>query len=118
MLQKAEKFGGAIELSCEQVVIEAALFQCPGPNCEIDIVNNGNVPLYGVDVKQRNTGQVLVHDIQGSTVGVGESIRVTPNFQLNSGDVLNVVPIILGEISSGRVAHTCDDQFGYAITVP
>ncbi len=125
--EKAEKFGGAIEQSCDNVEMEAGLFNCPFGSCDLDVINRGNVPIYGLDVKVRSTGEVLVHHIESSTVGVGESISISLTNQpdpvnLEIGDELNIVPILLGELSSSpssanRVAHTCDDQFGYAITV-
>ena len=110
--EKAQKDGSAVELSCEFIDLEVGLF-----GDELEVINRGNVPIYGLEVKQRNTGEVLVHELPGTTIKIGESLRVSLGFMPGAGDELNVVPIILGETESGKVAHTCEDQFGFAFTV-
>jgi flagellin-like protein len=113
--EKIEKFGSAAELSCDNIAMEAVIYES-----DVDIINRGNVPIYGVVIKIVGKGEVLVRDVPGSTIGLGESFSVTiASLFLPAGTTeLNVVPIILGESDSGKVAYTCPDQFGYPVSYP
>jgi flagellin-like protein len=110
--EKAEKDGSAVEFSCELIDLKIGIF-----GDQLEIINRGNVPIYGIDVKLRGTGEVIVNELPGKTVGIGNSLSIDLGFTPSSGDEFNVVPIILGETETGKVAHTCDDQFGYAFTI-
>jgi flagellin-like protein len=118
--EQAVKNDRVVGESCRDIDFDADLFNCPG-TCNLDIVNRGNIPLYGFDVKIRSTGEVLVHEISTTTIGIGGSTSLalgnTYGITINQGDELNIVPIILGETDSGKVAHTCSDDQGFALRV-
>ena len=121
--EKAEKFGRAVELSCDEVNFEAGIFLSPAP-CDdytLDIVNRGDVPIYGFEVKDfTNPGTVKLSTVvEQGTITIGK----TATFCLTQANVqpeeqLLVVPKILGETDTGKVAHTCTDNFGYLVGVP
>jgi len=123
--EKAQKFGRAVELSCDDVNIEAGVFfiaegagEC-GPGFSLDIVNRGDVPLYGIEVKDlSDPGTVIVKRTYTGTVTIGQSDSICLSDEdIELGDQLLLVPVILGESDSGKVAHTCTDNFGHAVTV-
>lgn len=115
--ESVEKNGRAVELSCENVNFQAEDFACPGSTCVIDVVNRGNIPIYGFDVKIRKTGETLVENRPGRTVGLGGSISIDIGNDVDLGNEVNVVPMILGETDGGKVVHTCEDRFGYALVI-
>lgn len=113
--EKVQKFDRAIDLACDDVNFEAGIAVGNTGNYELDVINRGNVPLYGFDVKILGKGQVLVNEILDSTVTIGDGATISlENTDVAGGDDLLVVPIILGESEKGKVAHTCPDQFGFA----
>jgi flagellin-like protein len=110
--EKAQKFGRAIELSCEDINFEAGVF-C-GAGCDLDIVNRGDIPLYGFEIKELATGSLIVKETVTGTVTLGDSTSITlpSNVAEYSGKSYLVVPVILGETDSGKVAFTCPDTVG------
>ena len=115
--EKAEKFGRAVELSCEDVNFESGVF-CESSSCVLEIVNRGDVPLYGFEVKELGTGSLIVRETTTGTVSIGDSVRIDLQENFESGKELLVVPVILGEAGSGKAAHTCSDNFGFGTFVP
>jgi len=120
--ERAQKFNRAIELSCDDVNFEAGVFdRNPDPLIEdyvLDIVNRGNVPIYGFEVKDfTNPGTVLKKTTLQGTIVIGQSGEIDLGEDVTSGDKLLIVPKILGETDAGTVAHLCTDNFGYALTV-
>lgn len=119
--EKAEKFGRAVELSCEDVNFDTGVFQdesnCGAGGFALDIVNRGDIPLYGFEIKDlSNPGVVFVKQSLTSTITVGQSTSICLS-DVETGDELLVVPTILGETDSGNVAYTCPDHLGFTTTV-
>ena len=117
--ERAQKFGRAVELSCQDVNFEPGIFLSEGdqPAHYLDIINRGDVPLYGFEVKELGTGTLIVKNVLTETVTVGNSVSISLGEVLPSGTELIIVPIILGESDSGRVPHTCPDQLGFRVGV-
>jgi flagellin-like protein len=116
--EKIVKDGRAVELSCGDINFEAGVFNS-GTTKELDVINRGNIPLYGVDVKVISTGETSVTRWD-RTIGIGDSESKTFSalgISASDGDKLNVVPVILGESGTGKVVHVCDDQYGYFVEV-
>ena len=123
--EKAQKFDRAIELSCDDVNFEAGVFY--EPNLEppppgqyfLDIVNRGDVPIYGLVIKDfTDPGTVIKKTtLQQGTITIGQTESI-PLDEVSPEDQLLVVPMILGETEAAKVAHTCTDNFGYAVFVP
>ncbi len=117
--EKTQKFKHAIELECENVDFTADYNNADGE--VVGVVNQGNVPMYGVVVKEIGIGSVNVVNVKepfGNSLSVGESKEITLNSAPGSNtEALLIVPILLGESSSQRKTHTCDDAFGYVIPI-
>lgn len=104
--EKVVKFSEPIEFSCGDIVFDAEAVASEG---KVYVVNRGNVPLYGIEVRKKGFGSVEnvgVFDSQSITVGDTGSIDVP---SLTSGDTLIVVPIVLGESGDVKKSYVCGD---------
>jgi flagellin-like protein len=115
--EKAQKEGRAVEFSCSETNFDAGVF-CDGV-CNLEIVNNGNIPLYGFEIKEFGTGSVIVQEIITQyTITIGDSAKRPLNVDFDDDESLLIVPIILGQTNDGvKIAHTCTDEVGVAVTV-
>jgi len=119
--ERAQKFGSAIELSCDKTNFEVGLpsVACDGGSQRLDILNKGNIPLYGFIIKEKGKAEVKIKTtVEKETITIGSSGTFCLESSLASGLEVLVVPMILGETESGKVAHTCGDQYGVAAMVP
>ena len=107
--ESAQKSDRAVDMSCDDINFEA------GYNAgKIDVVNRGNVPIYGFNVKARGAATILVTNIQEQTLAQGASNSF--DYTREADTELHVIPMILGETESGgKVVHTCDDSVGFPI---
>lgn len=114
--ERAQKSGRAVELSCPEISFTAGY---DGPdasgNKKVGVINRGNVPIYAFNVKEVGDGEVLVYKNLGSTITQGDTAQVEIPSHI-SGEIL-MVPVILGESSSGKVEFPCPDEFGYEVLV-
>lgn len=115
--EKTEKFGSAIELACSDINFEAELQDDGAGSKKLAIVNRGNVPIYGVDVKKAGEGSVknvmLFSEETGNppTLDIGE----TAELSLDSTDYadateLKILPVILGTTDEGTKTYTCKES--------
>lgn len=107
------KSGELIENSCGQIVFDA---EAVGGN--VIIVNKGNIPLYGAEIRKRGFGEVESIGVFGATISSGEtdSIDISGS-ELNADDEIVIVPVIIGESDSLKKAYTCDESYGISTTV-
>lgn len=113
--ERAQKFGSAVELSCPDVNVEAQIF-CD-TNCSLEAVNRGNVPIHGFEVKEVTSASVIVRETASGTIDSGDSTIIEVG-SFSSGDELLLIPILLGESDSGKVAFNCPDEHGIIAIVP
>jgi flagellin-like protein len=112
--EQTEKFDEPISNSCERVDFLAEAFLSDG---DIDIENKGNVPLYGVEVRKKDSGSILDAKRLEKSIGVGETGDVVIPAGIGGGDEIVVVPILLGEAGEFKKAYTCGESYGKEITV-
>jgi len=105
-----EKYG-RIELACADIKFRAEAFATsPGYAQTIDVVNDGNVPIYGVDIRRKDVGTIESVKKFDSTIGNGktQSINVSSSsFSVN--DELQLTPIIVGTAGETKKTYTCTD---------
>lgn len=115
--EQATKFDQPVEFSCGDVSFDIDVFDDGTAN----IVNRGNVPLYGVDIRQVGFGAVRsVETFEGVTISSGETATLdlgSGAAGLNLGDTAVAIPIILGESTGETKAYTCEDIYGITTTV-
>ncbi|MCA9485737.1 MAG: hypothetical protein KC506_02750 [Nanoarchaeota archaeon] len=119
--EQIEKGGQDVELVCDQVRFVAQAFDSTD---ELWIENTGGVALWGVEVRIKRTGEISgVYEIEG---GPGGANTINPGqtkpldfSDASEGDVLIVVPILLGKSVENRdsVPHICDIDYGVEIVV-
>ena len=115
--EKTTKFGSAIELACPDIKFNAEAFA--GEN-KLYIVNQGTVPLYGMEIRNKGLGSVTsVGKFDKNTINNGETDTISfDSGVLVSGDQLIIVPIIIGTQGTVKKAYTCDEATtGKTITV-
>ena len=109
--ERVEKFGEAIELSCDDISFSAEL-ESSG---KVNVNNLGNVPLYGIEVRKRGLG--VIKNIgagyfdSGLPKGAGKSVDVSLGNPA-VGEEFTIVPIVLGETDLYKKPYTCPESFG------
>ncbi|PIN93758.1 hypothetical protein COU54_01865 [Candidatus Pacearchaeota archaeon CG10_big_fil_rev_8_21_14_0_10_31_24] len=143
--EQNQKRGEPIENSCEAISFEVEAISEQGKST-IDIVNTGNIALFGIEVELRNEakgkienlGRFGVADLNldfeggelsevdiGNMILKGETRSVTVHpyetnplaRQLKEDEQLIVVPIILGEKKTERIDYTCSEKYGVETVV-
>jgi flagellin-like protein len=117
--EEIEKFGEPIKNSCDDISFEADAVINNG-NLDVDIVNRGNVPLYGIEVREKRIGTVKLTKISEQTLNIGEDgtfILDNSDGDFELGDNLIISPTILGETADFNKPYTCDEDFGVEVTV-
>ncbi len=109
--EKTQKFGEPVENSCGNVNFAAEV-----SGTDLDVVNKGNVPLYGVEIRGKDAGTVLDKGSFTKTINIGETSQITGVDFSGVNDVL-VVPMIVGESGEFKRAYTCDVKYAQEVTV-
>lgn len=112
-IQKQEQ---KIELICEKVnFVPEAIKSDTGLSSKIYIQNNGDVPLYGIEVRTKKfIGSVeTIGTFSEKYIYSGETGEVTVDLSsVDAGETLLVVPILLGETDEYKKAYVCDKDYG------
>ena len=109
-----EKFGEPVERACDLVRFEAEAIKNDG---KLFIVNEGNVPLHGVEIKKKGFGSVEGADSFEKTISNGETGEVNLPSALGTKDNIVIVPIILGQAKSYKKPFICPEDYGVEITI-
>ena len=112
------KEGEAIELVCDDVSFEAEAFGSEG---KLYLENKGSVPIHRVEIRELGLfGEVSVSEsFSGVQVSAGETKSVDLPTDIESGDEIIVVPILVGEVEGvvEKKSHVCDGNYGQRINV-
>ena len=125
--EKAEKdLGGgpiALENVCKEVKFDAdAKFETG--NLKVHVGNNGNVPIYGIEVKKK--GFASVSSVRAVNTrspnlaiasGEDEDLELSDVNNVEIGNDLVIVPIVLGESKKAKKAYVCEEQYGVEVKV-
>ena len=115
--EKIMKFDETIENSCKDVSFEVEAIAEVGEKV-INIVNRGDVPIYGIVVRKKGIGSVeeikTLQESDMTTIKSGETASVGLPEGIDAGDEIVAVPIILGKTAGGETtkSYTCDDNYG------
>ena len=104
----------AIEESCDDVI-----FRAEAIGGSLTIVNEGNIPIYSIEIKKKQTiGEIVeVEPLGNLGIATGESSQVSLPSGVASGDTIVVTPILLGETETHRKTFVCNENYGKEITV-
>ncbi|HOF44324.1 MAG TPA: hypothetical protein PLE51_03180 [Candidatus Pacearchaeota archaeon] len=106
------KFGNRnIQMVCEDVDFEASYT----PTTGLYITNFGNVPIFGMDVKEESAGSHTTIDLRenpdwpefGLITG---AIFSDPDFEAPGVQEMVLIPVLIGESDSGRKTYVCDER--------
>lgn len=114
--ERITKFGGTnIELVCEDVDFEATYI-----SGVLNIVNNGNVPIFGMKIKIFGEGSHTTEDLAGSWPASGLNQGGTFSDTIDFGDPEKIIliPVLRGKSDKGEENFICDEkQHGHEIII-
>lgn len=119
LAERTIKFGEPVERACDDVSFEAEVISVD----KLNVVNRGNVPLYGIDIYKLDNGRELIESVRcvsgEETLRSGENCEMqTSASVLNSGINILVVPVILGEKGNTDEPFSCPTGLGQEIEIP
>ena len=112
------KFGKNVQLVCGDVNFDVSY-----SSGTLNIVNNGNVPIYNANLK------IIKSDGSFTTRSVKDYLTDWPSKGLNQGQTfsgtvdttgankITVSPILIGTTSSGKKTFICEGQYGKEISI-
>ena len=118
--EKDEKFGEPVEDACKNVDFNAEVELSAS---KVKVNNIGNVPIYAVELRLKEDGKIKkVGSGEFNGVPVGghsSSVDITDAdlTDVDVGDDLIAVPIILGETDERTKPHTCDEKYGRPVEI-
>jgi flagellin-like protein len=103
-----------VEQSCEDVFFKAEAY---GGNLYVE--NTGTIPIYRVEMQlKRVFGDVTqIPAWSGTGIAQGETEDAPLPPEVESGDTIVVIPILLGETDTQKKPHPCDESYGVEVTV-
>ncbi len=108
-----------IENFCDKVDFNA---EAVYDQSEVCLNNQGNIPIYGAEVRKVGLGSVKNVGVLDTTLtkGAGGCFGFDfsdSNININKGDEVIVVPMLLGEHGEYKKSYTCNEDFGQTINV-
>jgi FlaG/FlaF family flagellin (archaellin) len=106
------KFDGKnIRLVCEEVSFDASY-----SDGTVYVMNTGNVPIYEMKAKIQGDGEFATETLssgwpeRGLNQGEASAISIT-----GAAIKITLIPVLIGETSSGEKKYTCDERNGYEV---
>ena len=111
------KFDGTnVKVVCEDVNFEASL-----SSGNVLIANRGNVPIYQMKAKISGPGSHETINIEDNwqTQGLlkGDAVKSNVASEIADAETMLLIPVLVGESSEGTKTYTCEERFGYEITI-
>ena len=115
------KFDKNIELVCNDVQFTASY-----SNGNLQLANNGNVPIWDVRLKLSSsyTKSSSTEDISNieelpvnGLLQAGQTKNIDIYSVISDTDEIIVIPILRGSTESGEKTYVCEDRFGKEITI-
>lgn len=116
------KFDGTnVRLVCKNVELTTSY-----SSGELYVSNDGNVPVFGLELKIIKQGSHETKDISKDfpnadwpSVGLnqGEIFTGTISNEISGAEEIIVIPVLLGESEKGEKTFMCEEQYGYEITI-
>jgi flagellin-like protein len=81
-------------------------------NGNLQITNEGNIPVYGLELRKTKPGAVEAKRVGGEDgkLSIGQSKVVSSDYAGTGYEVIEVFPVLLGEAESGKKAYTCKNH--------
>ena len=114
LAERTQKFDQPAERACGTINFEA---EAIASEKSLNIVNRGNVAIYGVELRQSEIGFIKNVGVFERTITIGDTGSLALPEDVVSGNELVVVPIILGDFGGAKKAFSCDVELGKEIVV-
>ena len=111
--ERVEKFEMSEDQACEKVALKAEY-----TSGDLDIINEGDVALYGFKVEKIKKGESERLD-EFSSEKIDEGASVTVEVSVSSGAYtqLKIIPILLGKSKGIKKTFVCDEKYGTDVYV-
>jgi len=96
---------GPTGLDCNDINFEAGVF-----GSDLEVVNRGNVPIFGFEIKLIEDGEISVKETVNSKVDAGESVELGLEELYVIGEELLIIPIV-------EDGFICADRFGLSFEI-
>lgn len=115
------KFGKNIELVCDDVSFDASY-----SSGTISIVNNGNVPVFLVNIRYESGGSYQTKGIKDFSAGSswptnglnqGGTFSGSIGSEIGTVDKLTVYPVLIGTASGQQKTFVCEGQYGQEVNL-
>ena len=110
--EQIEKFSGqAIEDTCQSIQFDVSVYKNASGGYDLEISNRGNVPLYGIGVKQKLSSGDSEMELSTLTIDVGRAGKTSLNLQSDAQSII-IYPQILGNVRGKSLTkpYTCLNQ--------
>lgn len=95
-----KKLGKSAEQVCGEINLDAGT-----EGTVLSVINNGNVPIYSIDVAKTGSGSIVVQNLEKIGLGQGDA----QEFEIGSGyDEIELTPIILVQVKNGQEPYSCN----------
>lgn len=111
------KFGKNIQLVCGDVDFDASYSAGT-----LTITNNGNIPIYLVNVKITTGSSFVTKSITDLSSnwpknGLNQGGIFSDTINVGNADKVTVLPILIGTSTGGKKTFICEGQYGKEITL-
>ena len=115
------KFGKNIKLVCDDVKFDVSY-----SSGTLNIVNNGNVPIFKVNIKIARDGNYQTKDIKELSGGTswpdtglaqGGTFSGDIGSDIVNADSVSVLPVLIGTSARGKKTFICGGQYGKEIAL-
>jgi|GEM_PF-554841 len=115
------KFEKNIELVCDSIVFEASY-----SDGILSVVNEGDVPIFRVNLKISTGGSyqtVDITDLDGgdswpsSGLSQGGTFSGDISGDVGDADSITVIPVLIGTSSSGKKTYVCGGEYGKEVSL-
>lgn len=110
--EKVTKFDEPIENACGAINFNAESY-----DSKIHILNSGNVPLLGFEIRKKTASSLVKAETLESTVSTGETASVDVPSSLEAGDEVILVPVIIGKSGAKKGRYVCDESYGMPLVI-
>jgi flagellin-like protein len=112
--ESVDKNGQSVELVCEHVSFLSEAY-----GGQLIVENIGEIPIYAVEMRVVGNGEIseIGKTPDGNTIGAGQTANFSLDPEINEGDKVLVIPILLGETSEELQPYVCDEDYGVEIEV-
>jgi flagellin-like protein len=115
--EDATKFNRNIRLVCEDVSFRATY-----SGGTLNVINEGNVPVYRIKVKKEEGANYVTEDITTMSArwpesGLNPGGAFSDNIAstIGTADRITIIPVLVGDVGNKQTIYVCEDRFGYEI---